>query len=470
MTHSSSWGLGILLLGCGGDPSVVSRATPDAGAPVTDAGVAADAATTCAPWPHDGLEPACTFDPGPGNGLTAPPDAALPKPTGACPGFAPGDGCTAQVADGSIGCTFQPAGEPPRQVAVWMPPAGQGPGPLVLYYFGLLGFPGNAVTEIAGFNPDAMKRLVAEGGMLVAPAAREDRNPVSFARLPWIDALGFDTDDGDFRLVDEIVGCAIQKVGIDVKRIHVSGLSAGGWMTTQVAVHRSSYVASIVTFSGGIEDLEGLQDPTNTFPVAMFNGGPTDHVGAHFEDEAQSGANVFRHEGHFTVVCEHGAGHSVPAAAGIAGMQFLLDHPYGTVRSPYCDSAPPELSLCDLTTPVQNGYALPALASAPEAAACTDRARTSGLAAGVFTAEMLDCSCSRCGAELAACLDDAGCLQTMQCATTSGCFGISCYQEKLCASVIDAAGGPQGASAQLAVAYSDCVGAAACDPCNVPPR
>jgi predicted esterase len=352
-----------------------------------------------------------------------------------------------------------------------MPPNGNvGSGPLVFYYYGLLGFPANAVTPLVGFPPDAMQRLYDAGGILVAPSARADRNPVKLSRLPWIGALGFEDDMGDFLLVDEIVACAIEKVGIDIRRIHVSGLSAGAWMTSQVAVHRSNYVASVTLFSGGVEDLHGLQDPTNKFPLAMFNGGTSDFVGAHFENEAQSAVNVWRHEGHFAVNCNHNNGHNVPVEAGLAGMQFLLDHPYGTVRSPYCDAAPPETSFCALTTPATLGVVPDAPAPASDVSACSERVGEAGLSGGAFTDELVSCGCSRCGGALAACLDDAGCADIMRCAVDHACFGISCYQDPLCAPVIDTYGGAVGASSQLAVAFSDCVGAAACDPCSMPPR
>ena len=410
----------LVLAGCGGNDQSAAGAAP------VNAGK-----TLCEAWPHDGLEPACDFDPGPDPGRTEPPASALPKPTGTCPGFVDGDGCRAGT--GALVCLFQPEGEPAREVTVWMSPDGNHTGPLVFYYFGLLGFPSNAVTPLAGFPADAMQRLFDAGGVLVAPTARPDRNPVKFSRLPWIDALGFEDDMGDFVFADEIVGCAIEKLGIDARRIHVSGLSAGGWMTSQVAVHRSAYIASASLFSGGLESLEELQDPTNKFPVAMFHGGPSDVVGAHFENEAQTAVNVWRHEGHFAMNCGHGGGHSVPVAAGLAGMQFLLDHPYGTTRSPYCDAAPPEMSLCALTTPATGGVAPADGAPEAEVTACTGRVGDAGLTDTIFTEELVSCSCSRCGAALSACLDDPGCTDVMRCASDNGCFGISCYQDHLCA-------------------------------------
>lgn len=425
------------------------------------------AAEACVHSPYNGLEPACSFEAGPGNNLLAPADNKLPTPTGECPGFVAGEGCV--EANGGLTCTFNPAGQSARTARVWMPPGGNGAsGPLVLYFYGLLGFPDNAVSAFSGFPPAARDRLFAEGGLLVAPQHREDRNPVSFSRLPWIGALGLDTDSRDFELVDEIVACAIEKLSIDVRRIHSTGLSAGGWMTGQVMVQRSNYIASAALFSGGLEDIGNLQDATNKFPVAMFHGGTSDYVGAHFQNEAQSGVNLLRSLDHFAVNCNHGGGHSVPANAAIAGMQFMLDHPYGTLRSSYCDTAPTEASFCALTTEATLGVIPESNRAEADVTACTDRALQMGIMGERFTDELTTCACERCGTAFAACLDNPDCAEALKCGAEKGCLGVSCSQEFLCSPVIESSGSITGAGPQLAVAFADCVSAAACDHCGVP--
>jgi hypothetical protein len=281
------------------------------------------------------------------------------------------------------------------------------------------------------------------------------------SRLPWIGALGFEEDEGDFLLVDEIVACAIEQVGIDARRIHITGLSAGAWMTAQVGVRRSNYIASVALFSGGIEQAIP-QDPENKYPVAMFHGGPSDFVGARFQNEAQSGVHFWRSAGHFAMSCDHQGGHTVPGQAALAGMQFLLDHPYGTVRSPYCDAAPPETSFCALTMPAVPGVIPSEVPTDNVVQSCIDAASADGLRSATFDDEMLTCACGRCASQLDACRADPACADILRCGAEFGCLGISCYQNHLCAPVIDAAGGAVGASAQLAVDFSDCTGAALC--------
>jgi poly(3-hydroxybutyrate) depolymerase len=458
MRAHRGFALTLWLLACAGCAS-----DDDAG----DGSPKSDAAAECVHSPYNGLEPACSFAPGPGNGQTEPAADALPKATGVCPDFADGAGCIAE--NGALTCTFKPAGQAERQVRVWMPPGDRsGPGPLIFYYYGLLGWPDNAVTPFSGFTTEALDLLRQAGGMLVAPQARADRLPPKLSRLPWIGALGLEDDQGDFELVDEVVACAMEKIGIDVGRIHVTGLSAGGWMTAQVAVQRSNYIASAALFSGGLEALPDTPDPDNKYAVAMFHGGPGDNVGAHFENEAQSGVNLWRTHGHFAVSCNHGGGHSVPGTAALAGMRFMLDHRYGTLDSPYCESAPPEVQFCSLTSAATGGVQPATGRSDDEVATCVGGATSAGLIGGRLTEDMLACACQRCSTELEACLADPSCLAGLHCAVEKGCLGISCHQDALCAPIIDAAGGPGGESPQRAVAFSDCIGAAACDECGVP--
>jgi hypothetical protein len=166
MESAMSWrailGLSVMLAACASDDgegsAEIDNSLEDGGANgQTDAGAAGQ---MCLPSPYNGLEPACDFEPGPGNGATEP--SALPTPAGTCPGFAPDTGCR-EEAGGALTCTFQPAGEPAREAKIWMSPdARTRPGPLVIYYYGLLGFPDNAVTPFAGFTAEAQALLFAQ--------------------------------------------------------------------------------------------------------------------------------------------------------------------------------------------------------------------------------------------------------------------------------------------------------------------
>ena len=46
--------------------------------------------------------------------------------------------------------------------------------------------------------------------------------------------------------------CAMQEVGFDPRKIHSAGYSAGAMHTAYASFRRSSYLASVASYSGGI--------------------------------------------------------------------------------------------------------------------------------------------------------------------------------------------------------------------------
>ncbi|MBK8259914.1 MAG: hypothetical protein IPK80_01070 [Nannocystis sp.] len=145
---------------------------------------------------------------------------------------------------------FSPKGIAPRKVRLWIDPkASEAEGPVVFYWHGTGSAPTEALTGLGQAGIDA---VTAAGGIVAAPHA----DPAA-APSPWW--LVLTEKEDDLLLADEVLACAIQEVGIDVRRIHSMGLSAGGLHTSQMSVRRSSYVASVVPYSGGL--LDGLMPP-----------------------------------------------------------------------------------------------------------------------------------------------------------------------------------------------------------------
>jgi predicted esterase len=185
--------------------------------------------------------------------------ANLPQPTGTCPDF----------VEGVI--SVSPAGNSqPRNVKVWVSDAADRlDGPLVFYWHGTGGSPDEALT---GLGPDTIEAIKAEGGIVAAPYHDPEAGI-----YPWFLTtypLGTGRED-DLLVADEILACAIQKIGIDTGRIHSIGMSAGGLQTAQLSMRRSSYIASVVTYSGGIWDCDSPppnQDPANKFAAMIFHG------------------------------------------------------------------------------------------------------------------------------------------------------------------------------------------------------
>ncbi len=199
-------------------------------------------------------------------------------------------------------------------------------GPLVFYWHGAGGSPDEA-TSVLG---PAMTDVLAAGGIVVAlthdPAA---------GTFPWFLTAGTRQDDLDF--ADEAVACAESTIGIDEHRIHAIGFSAGALHVGQMAFLRTSYLASVVTYSGG---LIARNAPTPDAPdariaaMALF-GGADDVVVISFTTATRNFRDALRRGGHFVFTCDHGMGHTVPRAAIPFAWQFLQDHPYGAQPPAY---------------------------------------------------------------------------------------------------------------------------------------
>lgn len=279
--------------------------------PGTDATGVADTA------PEDTGDDVSTGDDGP-----PPPTmpTMLPTATGTCP----------TLADGDV--VFAPAGVEPRSVRVWMSDAAATmDGPLVFYWHGT----GSAPQEaLYGLGADLVPQILAMGGIVVAPA----HDPAA-GDFPWFLVVG-DRED-DLLLADDILACAIDQVGVDLRHIHVAGMSAGGLMTSQMSFRRSGYIASAVPYSGGIIVQPPDQEPRNPMAAMIFHGGKDDIVVLHFEQTSDIYRDTINARGGFAYTCDHGMGHTIPQGSAQASVwQFFADHPYGTKPSPYKSGLP----------------------------------------------------------------------------------------------------------------------------------
>ncbi len=248
---------------------------------------------------------------------TDPPADVLPKATGTCPSFAKG---TNHVAPTGLA----------RDVEVWVSDAAQSlDGPLVFFWHGAGGSPLEASYALG----TAVAEVEKLGGIVVAlhhdPAAGD---------LPWFLSLG-GSNDADLRVADEVVACAQQTLGIDVRRIHSVGFSAGAMHNTHFAARRG-YLASIVNYSGAHMGGDDVRTPENLYPAMLFHGGAKDQVILQFQSTTEKYAAELQDEGHFAFICNHGLGHTVPSAARGSAWQFLLDHPYGQTPEPYLGGLP----------------------------------------------------------------------------------------------------------------------------------
>ena len=263
-------------------------------------------------------------------GESLPQPTMLPTPTGVCPTLAAGD------------VELAPAGIAPRTVRLWMSDAAATmPGPLVFYWHGTGSQPLEAEY---GLGNALIEQVVAQGGIVVAPT----HDPAA-GDFPWFLVLGNQEDD--LLVADELLGCALEQTMVDVRRVHTIGMSAGGLQSAQMSFRRSGYIASAVTYSGGlVAGAPPDQDPDNPMSAMIFHGGESDVVLISFQQASESYLGALQAKGGFGFLCNHGMGHSIPQGdAQPSVWTFFYDHPFGTTPSPYVDGLPPGFpSYCTL--------------------------------------------------------------------------------------------------------------------------
>lgn len=252
--------------------------------------------------------------------LTKPVD--LPKVTGTCPNFASG------IA------SFAPKGlKKPRSVKLWVDPSAKGKkGPLFFYWHGTAQSPDEAMTGLGSY----IAKITAMGGVVAAPFHDPESGTFPWFLVEGVDAKRMD----DLILADEILACAQEQVGIDTRRIHTLGLSAGALQSTQMSYRRSNYIASSVMYSGGlIVDAPKSKEPRNRFSSMIFHGGPDDIVVVKFKETSERFLKDMVQKKHFAFICDHQSGHIIPRTQIDNVWKFFSDHPFAAT-SPYKEGFP----------------------------------------------------------------------------------------------------------------------------------
>lgn len=327
-----------VVVACGGSSSSSDAPPPSPGSGSDDAGGSSSGPS----HPGDASAPSsdASTPPTGGSDASAPADAApsmpgpdatspsgsvptLPKPTGTCPTIAPGN------------VTFSPAGIPPRTVALSMSATAPAkPGPLIVYWYAT----GSSTLEVPYALGATLTAIEAAGGVVAAPQA--DPNAGQFE---WYVVNG-STKQDDFLVADEIVACLAQAGRIDPTHIHSMGMSAGALQTTYLSFVRSSYLASVTTYSGGIlsgEPVPPFEDPANKFSALLFEGGANDMAfGVDFETATMTYRSTLQAAGHFAPRCDHGMGHAIPTAAAPSVWAFFQANGFGVYPSPYVNGLP----------------------------------------------------------------------------------------------------------------------------------
>ncbi len=216
-------------------------------------------------------------------------------------------------------------------------------GPLIIYWHGT-GTKARDELEYA-FNSTARQQLHDAGGMLAALEKSSGIGSSTSGNAVWT--------AHDMLVADEIVACAVAQINIDPQRIHLLGMSAGGLHSTAMSYKRSHYLASIATLSGGHMLLHGQNgtdtqssQPDNKFAALIMHGGNKDRYILSFDETSNAFADTLRARGHTAYLCNHGKGHTIPAAVSAAVWRFFKDHPFA-LKDKYKGVLPSELTnLC----------------------------------------------------------------------------------------------------------------------------
>ncbi len=252
----------------------------------------------------------------------APIEPELPASSMPCP----------QLIDGTI--EIHPDGvASPRAVRIWMDPelVDELDGSVVFYWHGTGGKPDEALT---GLGELGIQEILDAGGIVVAPSSDPGAGV-----FPWHLVLSDKPDD--LRVADEVLACAQAQFGVDAGRVHSLGFSAGGLHTAQMSIRRSSYIASVAMYSGGLlsGSMPAFELPSNDFPAMLFHGGAGDVVVVGFKQASEDYVKYMEANDNFAFICDHGGGHTIPDAQDSV-MEFLLEHPYGVTPEPYVNGLP----------------------------------------------------------------------------------------------------------------------------------
>ncbi len=258
---------------------------------------------------------------------TPPSSQYLPTSSGSCP----------TLSQGKLTFNF---GSSSRDVEIRISSAADTKdGPFVIVWHAMNETPLDALAALGTSTIDA---ITAAGGVVAAPYA----DPVA-GFYPWFYCLGNYSNDADLQLMEQVLSCAIESVGVDLCRIHTVGYAEGAMNAAPIAVMRSGYIASLVVHSVSLAGSPVEQDGSNVYPAMILHAGTGDQSGIDFGKGSEDyyelltvdGEGIFANK-HFAIICDHGGGHTIATDALDSAWQFLQDHPFGTDPSPYAGGLP----------------------------------------------------------------------------------------------------------------------------------
>jgi len=153
---------------------------------------------------------------------------------------------------------------------------------------------------------------------------------------------------------DDLLACTHDVLPVNEQCVVSAGVSAGALWTSQLAIHRSEYLSSMISLSGGTggDGIRPWRTSAHKLPSLVLWGGPRDEcVVLNFENLSRDLSGNLERDGHFLIECVHNCGHAVPPVTPVEGRsifapfwEFGFNHPYWLRdgESPYLETGLPE--------------------------------------------------------------------------------------------------------------------------------
>jgi poly(3-hydroxybutyrate) depolymerase len=207
-----------------------------------------------------------------------------------------------------------------RSVKLLLPPGGAAGKPVVFVWHPLGGTANYMINllDLRGYAE------VADAVVVVVSASGAYEYEWAFA--------GDGADNDDLVLYDDLRTCLYEQLDIDLGRVSSIGFSAGALWTSFLSLHRGDTLSAILPFSGGTDPIIPYETPAAPFPALLNYGGADDLFGGglvDFQETTLNFATSLTEDGHFTVVCNHERGHSVPPEGRDMMDLWLTAHVYG---------------------------------------------------------------------------------------------------------------------------------------------